>query len=122
MHIDIQRDRARTLRRNMTSAELKLWRALRGRRLGGFRFNRQVEVGRYIADFACREMRVIVEVDGATHGDAANLRRDAKRTEFLEAAGYTVFRVGNQDVYENLLGVLDGLLVVLNGRHEDRTR
>lgn len=114
MHIDIQRDRARSMRRAMTGAERKLWVALRGRQLAGFRFNRQVEIGPYIADFLCRELRVIVEVDGATHGDVIDLRRDARRTEYLEAAGYIVFRAGNQDVLTNLLGVLDGLLALLN--------
>ena len=70
MHIDIQRDHARTMRKNMTGAERKLWTALRGRSLSGFRFNRQVEIGPYIVDFLCREIRIIVEVDGVTHGDA----------------------------------------------------
>jgi very-short-patch-repair endonuclease len=118
MHIDIQRDRARTLRGNMTGAERKLWTALRGRALAGFRFNRQVEIGPYIVDFLCRQRRVIVEVDGVTHGDVRAVEADQRRTEFLVAKGYVVFRAWNIDVYSNLDGVLTGLLLVL----QERTR
>jgi very-short-patch-repair endonuclease len=118
MHIDIQRDRARNLRRNMTGAERKLWTALRGRALAGFRFNRQVEIGPYIVDFICRQQRVIVEVDGATHSDMGAMQADERRTAILVAKGYVVFRVWNIDVYSNLEGVLTGLLQVL----QERTR
>lgn len=118
MHIDIQRDHARTMRKNMTGAERKLWTALRGRSLSGFRFNRQVEIGPYIVDFLCREIRIIVEVDGVTHGDAHEVMADKRRTEYLEEKGHVVFRVWNNDIYENLDGVLTALLQIL----EDRTR
>jgi very-short-patch-repair endonuclease len=55
MHITVQRDHARTLRKNMTPAERKLWNALKSRGLSGYRFNRQVEIGPYIVDFHCRQ-------------------------------------------------------------------
>ena len=116
MHIDIQRDHARTMRKNMTGAERNLWSALRGRSLGGFRFNRQVEIWPYIADFLCREKAVIVEVDGATHSDARELLHDKRRTEYLETKGFTVFRVWNNDVYNNLEGVLQALSQILENR------
>jgi very-short-patch-repair endonuclease len=118
MHITIQRDHARTMRRNMTAAERIVWNRLKSRALGGYRFNRQVEIGTYIVDFVCRERRVIFEVDGATHGDTSQLKNDQRRTVFLESQGYTVVRAWNQDVYENLEAVLYRLLQVL----EDRTR
>ncbi len=60
--------RARELRRAETSAEAKLWNHLRARRLNGFKFVRQEPIGPYFADFVCREEKLIVEVDGATHG------------------------------------------------------
>jgi very-short-patch-repair endonuclease len=113
VQITIQRDRARTLRRNMTGAERKLWASLRGRALGGFRFHRQVEIGPYIVDFLCRECRVVVEVDGATHGAACEVKHDDARTAFLQGKGHVVFRAWNADVYSNLDGVLTGLLHVL---------
>jgi very-short-patch-repair endonuclease len=118
MHTTIQRDHARTMRKNMTGAERKLWSNLRGRALSGYRFNRQVEIGPYIVDFLCRERRVIVEVDGDSHGDTRDVKSDEHRTRFLEANDHAVFRVWNHEVYTNLEGVLDGLLRLL----EDRTR
>ena len=105
--------RARALRRNQTAAELKLWTGLRGHRLGGYKFTRQTPVGPYIADFLCFEKKLIVEVDGAIHGDAHEIEYDAKRTAFLELRGFRVFRCSNDDVYKNLLGVLDGTLMRL---------
>ena len=62
-----QRSHARSLRRDDTSTEQRLWTALRYRRLNGVKFVRQLPIGPYIADFACRAAKLIVEVDGATH-------------------------------------------------------
>jgi very-short-patch-repair endonuclease len=104
---------ARNLRTHQTSAEAKLRWSLRRRGLGGFRFNRQLRMGPYVADFVCREKGLVVEVDGATHGERRELNHDAKRSAFLVAQGYQVYRVGNVDVYENLSGVLDGILMAL---------
>jgi very-short-patch-repair endonuclease len=104
------------LRREQTPAEIKLWGALRKRSAGGHRFVRQVVIGNYIADFLCREKAFIIEVDGATHGDDDEVKYDAKRTKFLETKGFIVFRVWNADVYENLNGVLDGILLELEKR------
>lgn len=95
---------ARRLRKTMTNAEVRLWVHLRGKQLDGHRFRRQHPVGPYIADFACPMQRLIIEVDGDTHTDAAY---DARRTQFLEAEGWQVLRVFNVDVYENLEGVMD---------------
>jgi very-short-patch-repair endonuclease len=114
--------RARTLRRNQTSAEVKLWGALRKQTLNGHRFVRQAAIGNYIVDFLCREKMLIIEVDGATHGDADEVAYDARRTAYLEAQGFEVFRVWNADVYENLNGVLDGLLMVLEKRESRFSR
>jgi very-short-patch-repair endonuclease len=101
------------LRKNQTPAEIKLWYALRKRTLNGHRFVRQVPIGNYVVDFLCREKALIVEVDGATHGDDHEVKYDMKRTAYLEAQGFHVHRVGNFDVYDNLDGVLDGLLLIL---------
>ena len=98
--------RARTLRRRMTDAELILWSRLRARQLEGFRFRRQHPVAPYIADFACVAMKLIVEVDGGTHGTPDEIAHDRRRTRFLEAKGWTIVRCYNVDVYSNLGGVL----------------
>jgi very-short-patch-repair endonuclease len=98
--------RARSLRKRMTDAELILWSRLRAGQLEGFKFRRQHPVAPYIADFACVELKLIVELDGDTHGTPQELAHDARRTGFLEAAGWTVIRAFNIDVYQNLDGVL----------------
>jgi very-short-patch-repair endonuclease len=116
MQIDTQRDHARTMRKYMTGAERKLWLALKSRGLSGYRFNRQVEIGRYIVDFQCRAKKLIIEVDGITHSDAHDVLADKQRTEYLEAKGFRVLRVWNIDIYNNLNGVLDNLLQVLESR------
>ena len=98
--------RARSLRKRMTDAELILWSRLRARQLEGAKFRRQHPVAPYIADFACVEVKLIVELDGDTHGTAQEIAHDRRRTAFLEDAGWTVVRAYNVDVYQNLDGVL----------------
>ena len=93
--------RARVLRANETSAEDRVWQALRNRHLGGFKFVRQLPIGPYLADFACRERKVVLEIDGATHGAEAELARDAVRTDFIVRSGFRVFRAHNAEIYEN---------------------
>jgi very-short-patch-repair endonuclease len=103
-------NRARVLRANTTAAESKLWQALRNRRLAGYRFARQVAIDTFFVDFLCREARLIVEVDGATHGEDDERQRDAARTAALQRLFYRIYRVSNDDVMRNLSGVLNGLL------------
>jgi very-short-patch-repair endonuclease len=105
--------RARNLRISQTDAEKKLWGYLRNRTLQGFKFSRQVPIGIYIADFVCRERKLVIELDGATHGDAHEIRHDERRTAFLNAQGYRVHRVWNSEVFQNLSGVLDSILLAL---------
>ncbi|WP_137181560.1 endonuclease domain-containing protein [Roseomonas sp. AR75] len=95
------RDRARSLRRDMTPTEHKLWRAIRLDALGAT-FRRQHAIPPYIADFACVELRLVVEVDGGQHGDM----RDAVRDAAMREAGWNVLRFWNNEVTENLDGVL----------------
>jgi very-short-patch-repair endonuclease len=103
-------DRARALRSHTISAEAKLWSRLRDRRLDELKFVRQAAVGGYFVDFVCRERKVIVDVDGGTHGAEAEVADDAARTAKLARLGYRVFRVSNRDVYDNMDGVLDRLI------------
>lgn len=97
----------------MPKSEVILWHHLRREQLGGYRFCRQVPVGPFIADLACVEMKLIVEVDGDTHSTPAEQAHDRRRTALLEGEGWHVWRVWNTDVYENLDGVLEGLLIEL---------
>ena len=115
-HIPRILQNARSLRRGETAAEIRLWEQLRGRRLNGFKFMRQLPIGHYIADFACRELKLIVEVDGTTHGDAVEVVYDARRAAVLEAQGWTVLRVWNEDVFKSLNAVCDGIVLALEKR------
>jgi very-short-patch-repair endonuclease len=87
----------------MTEAERKVWRMLRLGQINGHRFRRRVPLGRYIADFACHEARLIVEIDGGQH-DAA-MSAEIERTRFLEREGYRILRFWNNEVLANLDGV-----------------
>ena len=106
--------RARELRGNATEAERKLWQHLSARKLAGIRFNRQFPIGQFICDFVSREKRLVIELDGGHH--AAALEYDARRTGFLEAQGYLVIRFWNNDVLENIDGVLKAIEQVLDNR------
>jgi very-short-patch-repair endonuclease len=107
---------ARRLRREPTSAESKPWSELRNRQLGNFKFVRQEPIGDFVADFACREMRLVVEADGATHSTEEERRRDAVRTTFIEGFGYRVIRFENDDVYNAMEGVLQTILTALESK------
>jgi very-short-patch-repair endonuclease len=105
--------RAKNLRRDMTPAERSLWYNLRDRKLEGHKFVRQVPIGPYIVDFLDRERKLVIELDGATHGDSHEIAHDQKRTSFLIANGYRVHRTQNLEVHENLGEVLQGILRAL---------
>ena len=113
--------RARVLRQSQTHAETVLWRALRGRSLDGLKFVRQEPIGPYFADFVCRDKRLVVEIDGATHSTDEELRRDTRRTEFLRGNAYRVVRFANEDVYRNIDGVLETIFAVLNELNCERS-
>jgi very-short-patch-repair endonuclease len=99
--------RAKQLRAAQTSAEAKLWQALRNRRLERWKFRRQHAIDRYVVDFVTLDGKLIVEVDGVTHSEADAIKRDAARTRVLESCGFFVLRVTNTDVYDNLDDVLE---------------
>jgi very-short-patch-repair endonuclease len=100
---------AKSLRSNTTEAERRIWQALRRLPLAGTHFRRQVAIGPYVADFACMRKMLIVEIDGGQHSADTHARKDAKRTEWLEREGYRVIRFWNNDVMQNLEGVLASL-------------
>ncbi|WP_193725758.1 endonuclease domain-containing protein [Ferruginivarius sediminum] len=108
--------RARHLRRQQTKTEARLWRALRMRQLGGVKFRRQHPVGRYILDFACPELGLAIEVDGGQH--ALRAGHDNVRTAALARHGYTVLRFWNNEVLENIEGVMDRILAVIHERRQ----
>ena len=102
---------AKSMRREPTPQESRLWLQLRAKRLAGTKFRHQKVIGPYIADFACRDPMLVIELDGDTHG--ASQHYDAVRTAYLETRGYRVIRFANSDVMENLTGVLEAILEAL---------
>jgi len=105
---------ARRLRRAQTLAEEKLWAIVRGRRLEGFKFRRQVPIDRYFADFVCRDAKLIVELDGASHEDRE--LHDMVRTDVLENCGYRVLRFGNELVLSDPGAVAEAIGAALRLR------
>jgi very-short-patch-repair endonuclease len=100
--------KARTLRVASTDVERVLWTHLRGRRLGKFKFRRQLPIAGYVVDFACIEARLVVELDGGQH--ANRVAQDNHRTTILEKNGFRVLRFWNDEVLKNLEGVLEETL------------
>ena len=94
--------RARQMRNNPTEPEKRLWRHLSNGQVEGFKFRRQQVIGRFIADFVCVPAKLIIEVDGDTHEEAADRARD----KTLAEQGYRTIRVTNHDVMSNIDGVL----------------
>jgi very-short-patch-repair endonuclease len=86
------------MRREPTRAEEKLWERLRDRQLLGLKFRRQVEIDGYIADFCCRELRLVVEVDGKVHETQEQAAHDANRDAYLKTRGYVILRLPNEEV------------------------
>jgi very-short-patch-repair endonuclease len=91
---------ARTNRKEMPWSEARLWSAIRGQATGA-RFRRQVPIGVWIADFACLNPRIVIEVDGPSH----DFTDEALRTEYVESRGFTILRFDNDDIRDNILGV-----------------
>ena len=106
---------ARSLRKNQTDAERKLWRRLRARELCGFKFRRQYPIAPYIVDFVCVEKRLIVEVDGGQH--ATMSEADGLRTRFLKDRGYRVLRFWDNEALLDTDAVLAAVLGALKNSH-----
>jgi len=99
----------RSLRSNLTLAEVPLWERLRRRQLCGYKFRRQHPVGRYVLDFYCVEQRLAVEVDGESHFAGSGPARDRRRDEFLAGLRIRVLRFTNPEV----MGEMDGVVEVI---------
>jgi very-short-patch-repair endonuclease len=105
--------RARSLRKVDNDAESALWEELRDRRLNGHKFVRQLPIGIYFADFACREEKLVVEVDGSQHADS---KRDQRRDNFMVSQGWSVLRLWNSDVLKEKDAVFETISAALERR------
>jgi valyl-tRNA synthetase/very-short-patch-repair endonuclease len=100
-------EKAKELRGNKTNAENFLWHYLRNKQLGGYKFRQQHPIDKYIVDFVCPEAKLIIELDGGQHSEESSIKYDDARTKFLEDAGYNVLRFWNNELFNNIFGVLD---------------
>jgi very-short-patch-repair endonuclease len=100
---EMEKNRARELRKNQTDAEQKIWNHLRLRQMEGYKFRRQQPIGKYIVDFVCLEKRLIIEVDGGQHDDQGSY--DAKRDSWLSSQGFRILRFWNNQIFNELVGV-----------------
>lgn len=105
-NISSLKGRRRELRRNQTEAEKLLWSRLRNKQFYGMKFFRQYGVGGYILDFCCPKLGLAVELDGGQHAEEENLKYDEVRSDFLRAHGIEVMRFWNNEVLQNIDGVL----------------
>lgn len=103
------RVRARALRQASTGAEALLWSKLRDRRLLDVKFRRQRPIGPYFADFACLEIGLVIELDGGQHAEPSAVARDARRSGFIEEAGFRILRAWNHEVLQNTDAVLEAV-------------
>ena len=99
--------KARRLRGSLTLLEQALWKAIRKT---GLHVRRQAPIGRYVADFALHEARLIIEVDGGWHDEPEVQLRDIERDAWLAFQGYRVLRFRNQQVFDDLDGVVDAIM------------
>ena len=105
-------EKARQLRKGATPAERQLWVHLNARRLNSHKFSRQMPVRRYVADFLCREFRLVVEIDGYSHD--LRIEYDAHRTRWLHEQGYNIIRFTNDDVLNAVEGVVVRISEILD--------
>ena len=108
-HIEI----AQKLRNNATDAEKILWEYLRNSNLG-IKFRRQQPIDKFIVDFMSASQKIIIELDGGQHNTPVNLTKDKDRDTMLTNFGYTVIRIWNSDIFNNINGVLDYIQSVIN--------
>ena len=108
-----QKTLARQLRKNQTAAEEMLWRLLRNRRLLGFKFRRQHQIGDYIADFYCCEANLVIECDGAVHGQNEQWHHDQERDAYMISQGLNILRFSNDRVLRDTANVMDEICEIL---------
>ena len=107
-------EKSRALRKDRTEAEDKLWQFLRNSHTG-HKFRRQVPIGPYTVDFVCGKLKLVVEVDGGQHCEN---KSDERRTKFLNDHGYEVIRFWNNEVMDNVEGVVSTLTLALSHKRE----
>jgi very-short-patch-repair endonuclease len=104
----------KNLRNNSTSAEAELWKMVKNRKMNGRKFRRQHGLGKYIVDFYCSSEKLIIELDGDSHGDYYRIEKDIEREDFLKSKGYRIIRFENKDVFQYTDFVTEKILEMFN--------
>jgi very-short-patch-repair endonuclease len=104
---------ARVLRKNQTPQETKMWNILRNQQIKGMKFRRQYPIGNYIVDFVCKEIKLVIEIDGGQHNFEKNIIEDDIRTNYLKLKGYNIIRFWNNDVDNNIDGVYEKIVEII---------
>ncbi|HSW89112.1 MAG TPA: endonuclease domain-containing protein [Candidatus Saccharimonadales bacterium] len=104
---------ALNLRKQQTDAETILWVHIKNRQIDGVKFRRQVPMGNYIADFVCVKSKLIIELDGGHHNEDVKRNKDDERTKWFEIQGYTILRFWNDEVINNLPGIIERIEMTL---------
>ena len=108
-NVDLK-ERSRTMRKNATDAERKLWKILKSEELKKLTFSRQKPLGNYIVDFYCSKAQLVIEVDGSGHGEVEQKRYDEERTAYLQGFNLKVLRFWNNEVIKNPEGVYETII------------
>ena len=116
-----EKEKRRTLRKNMPPAETILWSKLRGKSLHGCKFRRQYSIGPYIVDFYSPQLKLAIEIDGESHYVDGAQQRDRVRQAFIESADVTVLRFTNYDIYDRIAGVIEKILEKIPSTHRKNT-
>ena len=103
-----EKDKRRNLRKNMPPAEVLLWHELRGKKILDYKFRRQYSIGKYIVDFYCSKIKLVIEIDGDSHFlDKKAKEYDRKREEFIKSNNINLLRFTNLEIYYDLEKVLE---------------
>ena len=109
----------RELRQESTEAEKLLWEELRNRKFNGLKFRRQHPLDKFIVDFYCNEKKLVVELDGSVHDEKINKEYDEARTAMLVGLNIIVLRFKNEEVINDMQGVLKKIRDVANMLNRD---
>jgi len=105
----------------MPDAEYKLWQELRRKQIYGHHFRRQHPIGPYVADFACVKEKLVIEADGYGHSETHEIEHDEKRTAYMNKLGWRVIRFRNEDIYDDVDGVVEAIAAQLSTAKEIET-
>lgn len=110
---------SRSLRKNQTPWEAKLWAHLRAGRFFNLKFKRQVRLGNYVVDFYCAQHRLVIELDGGQHNERKISLKDGEKQEYLGKEGFKVLRFWNHELQQNLGGVLEAIKIKIEVNRPD---